>query len=311
MRRIAVVIIFLAICFQNSFAQKQPKMSNFKLRQAFAKLVESDFEIVSDTVKPDVEGIKHWLVTLKPKKEGFYTIRHIYKNRDGWGRKNNSSEFQISVGTKLNSRIFNYGSTKQAWFDMWLGDEIVVPVTLDKHIIEHEFSKESMFGANFNFDKEVKRENLVDSNFLNWNLENNVAELECLGISKIMIPTRNPGYSISHFATFRAKATGKFNLKIDNNLSIPITILPVDKPIKTLVGNKGDRQWETGYESFSSITYLLEHATLRLGDILRIKISRSMQRGETGKVEDKTGKIVFNKAAFSLKKTGYDYWVND
>jgi hypothetical protein len=313
MKRIAVALIFLAICVHSLHAQKETKMLNLRLRQAFAKLVESDFEIVSDTVKPDVVGIKHWLVTLKPRKEGFYTIRHIYKNRDGWGHKNNSSEFQISVGTKLNSRIFNYYSgTKQAWFDMWLGDEIVVPIRLDKRIIENEFSKESTFGANFNFDKEVKRENLIDSDFLKWNVENNVAELECLGISKTMIPIRNPGYSISHFATFRAKATGQFNLKIDNNLTIPITILPVDKPIKTLVGYKGDREWETGYQSFSSsIPYLLENATLRLGDILRIKISRSMQRGETKKEEEKTGKIVFNKAAFSLKNTGFDYWIND
>jgi hypothetical protein len=315
MTRIAISLIFIAVCFQNLFAQKETKMSDLKLRQSFAKLFESDFEIVSDTVKPDKNGVKHWLVILKPRKEGFYTIRHIYKNRDGWGYKNNSSEFQISVGSKIDTRIFDYDNShnlKQSWFDMWLGDEIVVPISLDEHIIKNEFSKESRFGANFNFDKEVKRENLVESNFLKkWNVENNVAELECLGISKIMIPTRSPGYSISHFATFRAKATGKFNLKIDDNLSIPVTILPADNPIKTLVGYKGDREWETGYESFSSIPYLLENATLRLGDILRIKISRSMQRGEAKKAENETGKIVFNKAAFSLKKTGYDYWIND
>jgi hypothetical protein len=308
---ISRIFLIVVICFQFAIAQKET-MPDQKLRQSFTKLVDSNFEIVSETIKPDKYGIKHWLVTLKPRKEGFYTIRHIYENRAGWGYKNNSSEFQISVGNKINSRFFEYNSNlKQAWFDMWMGDEIVVPISLDEHIIANEFSNESRYGADYNFDKEISREKLLDSKFLDWKIENSVSELECLGISKVMIPTRSPGYSVSHYVTFRAKSTGKFNLKIDNNLSIPITILPIDKPIKTLVGRKDKYEWETGVSSAGGDPYLLENATLRIGDLLRIRISQSRQRGDGIRDEPKGIKIVFEKSNFNLKKTGYDFWLND
>jgi hypothetical protein len=309
----SLLFLFVIILFQCVIAQKE-MMPNRKLRQSFTKLVESNFEIIGDTVKTDKSGVKHWLVTLKPRKEGFYTIRHIYKNSDNWGRKNNSSEFQISVGSKINNRIFDYDNSrnlKQAWFDMRLGDEIIVPISLDEHIIKNEFSKESRYGADHNFDKEISRESFVESNFLNWNIENSVAELECLGISRRMIPKRSLDYSVSNYATFRAKSTGKFNLKIDNNLSIPITIFPQDKSIKTLVGYKDTYEWETGVSSAGGDPYFLENATLRIGDLVRIRISRYNLRYEDRKEKADSGKIVFEKSDFILKKTGYDYWIND
>ena len=159
------------------------------MKKSFRETFKDDFSIVSDTTQPNKDGIKHWLVTLKPKKSGFFNIRHIFQYESDWGYKNNNHEYQISVGKKGERRFVNsYNHPfNQACFDISIGDSITIPISLDVHITKHKFSKESEFGLGHNFDKEaIKGYNnrIKSKNLLQWNVKNNIAELEFLGIEK-------------------------------------------------------------------------------------------------------------------------------
>ena len=312
-------ILYLSILLfaQNSIAQDTTDLKLIALKKKFSETFKDDFSIVEDTILPDKDGIKYWLVTVKPKKEGFYTIRHIFQYENDWGYKNNSHEYQISVGKKGKKRFVSsyYNPFNQACVDISLGDSITIPISLDKHIIKHKFSKESEFGLEHSFDKEVikKYNNHIKSkNLLKWTVKNNISELEFLSITKDEVVSPNPRFStITYRAIFRAKEVGKFNINIDKYESVPITIYPKKESIKTLTGIVYTSTWDDDDESSSSSStaYELENSKLRVEDILIVTFLAYNENSDDKKKIKKD--LIISKTDFSMSGERYDYWLNE
>lgn len=286
-----------------------------KVRERFVEAFGGDFVITEESFKADRNKNIFWLVTVIPKREGFYTIRHIYQNVDGWGYKNNSYEYRISVAKKGVRRFVDYNNRrliKQACYDLWLGDSITIPISLDEHITSHTFSDENRSGSG-NFDKRAIDDyhNFIEGNFSKWDIRNRVSELEFIGIKNDKMPHRNLGDStVKYYAIFRAKEPGKFNLNIEEYQSIPITILPKKESIKTLVGHAGIYQWDDRESSsYSETYYWLENACLRVDDILIVTFMNYVENLDNKREIKK--KLEINKTDFSILNKGYDYWIED
>lgn len=309
MRRFFFNIFLIILYTQTLFSQEMPDSIISEMRRSFNDTFKNDFIIISDTIKPDKDSIDHWLVTVVPKRVGFFTIRFIYKHEQG---SRNDYEIQISVDKKGEKRYINLGLhyLGQTCYDICLGDTIIIPVLLSKHFICPSFSNEPRYQSSRYVDKEaISYYHQYDTN--KWfisEVTNHLSELECISISSDKITHRHPDYlTIQYYAVFRAKKVGNFNLNIDKYVTIPVKILSKDESIKIVVENVSVEEKKENHGSSSRLYYYLEAPVLRVNDILIVVFM--MYRGHRNNIETIIPKIELSKSDYSLLNKGYDYWL--
>lgn len=300
--------LFLLVIIPGTLAQQMTDSTFQELKNNFIGTFQDDFTFIDDTVTYDKEGVGYWLVTVSPKRKGFYIIRYTCQNHPGHGHLNSSYEYQLSVGEKHEKRFVDYHNSrnlKQACYDMRVDDFVTIPVKISKWSLNYAFFRESQHGPDHNFDKESLEyyTNLIETDLFSCEVKNNIDELVFVGIQTSKIAHRNPGASTIKYRTvFRAVKPGKFNLKINGHQSIPVTILDKEESLHTITGHVAVREWDGPASSTSSaVTFILENPTLRVDDILIVTLTDTTPADEC--------KIKIVKSSFSRLKQGYDDWI--
>jgi hypothetical protein len=283
------------------------------MKKSFIEMFEKDFEIISDTIESDKEGVYCWLVTMKPRREGFYTIRHICQRGLLHKYQNISFECQVSVAKKGIRRFVYIDDTisrREVCFDIWVGDSITIPIYINNSVTAHSFSDVSHYKADHNFDKKqiAFYHDHMKRDFSKWDVENRVPELECIGITMEESLHRALQWStISYRAVFRAKGPGKFNLTIGKYKCIPLTVLPKTELINTLVDFISILEWSGKFSEFSHKKTQLENITLRIDDVLIVTFLSYVDYEDDRRRIEK--KLKITKSDFSMKNDRYDYWI--
>ncbi len=246
------------------------------LREDFHKTFENEnFGILQDKIKKDPKGNKYWLVDIVPQKSGVYFIKHLFENKDDWGRKNNSILYTIKAGEKGTVRYFRWKEPdREMSHTCWVGDTITIPVYLSSHIASHKFSLEEDLHTQSIYGCIDSVKNFFGKRNPKWKVTNNADELgfkDVLSSESIHRGLRNE--TVRHSMVFEALRPGAFILEI-GNVKMPIIIRSQEKAIRKLVTNHIGDQWE-GRGRSDSLPYgyhkEMKYAVLRVGDIINIE----------------------------------------
>lgn len=275
------------------------------IKKEFVKTFENDsLKIGKDTVRTGRNGVEYWLVDIIPQKPGIYYLKHLFINQDDWGYKNNSFLHVLKVAKKGTARFIS--NTEPVYgYDCWVGDTIVIPIRLDKHITSHSFSAErdAVYGKIHSFiTPENKRS-------LKWYIMSTIPELEFIKIvSSYSVHRGLKNESVNHKVLFQAIKPGHFNISL-NEKEYPIIILPKNKSFRKLSTHVLGKMWDDHASSAKNRAYWTEHAILRVGDTIAIDFLNYVQ--EINKPKKINTTLGVKKTGFKLSKTGYDYWLID
>lgn len=317
------------LCFQTETVDVK------ELQRAFIAEFDKDFQFIKSELKnhrEEKELQKYWLVQVKPKNTGYFTIKYSYQFAD---------KFYASGETEMNIGVSGKGCRRypQIVRDIGyfcLGDTIVIPIRL-QNFSKHTFSLKSKYEKPENIEelrkpysdfyaKESDTERIVNP------LESN---LKYLGKYRSDNLKRSGGGTFRHFAIFEATSPGKFNIGLSARengsddkkkkgffVTTPIIIIDPGTPITALVPEERatyyikDRTYSSGYnKSFESNLLILQP-----GDVISIPFYFLFAKAwweEKGELSESQARTInptpiINKQQFLIKTDeGFNDWVND
>lgn len=325
--------IFIAVfgLTESNLAFQSKPFDLKQLRRAFIAEFDQDFQFIKGELKNHSvgkESQQYWLVHVKPKRTGFFTIKYAYQFADkfyAWG------ETEMRIGISGN-KCRRYPQVVREIGYFCLGDTVIIPVRLH-NFSKHTFSLKSKYAQPEEIEE--ARKNYYDY-YLNQTVYEKVANpleenIKYLGKYRADNLYRNGGGTFTHFAVFEAKSIGKFNIGLSfegqktNNILIrttPVIIINPGTPIKSLVPEERatyfikDRSYSSGYSnSFESNLLILQP-----GDVFAIPFSffrasamwekNSLITEEKARNQNPTPSI--HKQPFLMKTDeGFNDWVNE
>ena len=277
-----------------------------QLRARFVAAVGKDFEVG----KAEMElrsnargGGSYWLVHIKPKRPGGFTLTYRYNYNDPHYSHVERS-FGLNVGRKGCRRgVPSYGS----YHRFCLGDTIIFPVAIF-NFTEHDFSLTS---TEYTPDQDAIWETVypepADERPDSAAVKNPLADhLRYVGTSSHRLLHRNGGYTLEGYAMFEALSPGRFNLSVSALYpdlpsavlsgtgaagGLPIIVVARDTPVTLLASHHEVRGYTMGYNgqeyvsSTSGDAYMVDLMILQPGDRISIKYfttvrSREFERRE-------------------------------
>jgi hypothetical protein len=281
----------LNISADNGFGFQRQSAEAKNLRRLFAQTVGQDFEIVKDEMKtrPRDSVSDYWLVHVKPRRSGYYTLKYTYKFV---GSPNNYPEegetiIRIRVGEK---RCYRRNLPESGIANFCLGDTIIIPITTT-NMRNHAFTFERREQETESLEKAQKESRAYQKITPVQSLNNPLAaNLKLLGTQRTDRPHRNCcPVTYDFYVYFEAIKPGKFNLglspagdgKTPESLTAmkeggtPIIIVNSETPIIGLISSEetthyGDKKRFSAHGGNSFPTTLL---ILQPGDIFALKYS--------------------------------------
>lgn len=279
----------LNISTENVSGFQNQKIDAKNLRRLFAQTAGQDFEIVKDEMKvrPRDSVSDYWLVHVKPKRSGYYTLKYTYKFV---GQPNNypeEGETTISIGVG-GKRCYRRNLPESGIANFCLGDTIIIPICTAK-MRNHAFTFERREQESESLEKAQKEDKPSQKYTPAESLNNPLAaNLKLLGIQRMDMPHRNCcPVTYEYYAVFEALKPGKLNLglsslgkgeTLENSITpkaggTPIIIVAPETPITGLVSSEdtihyGDNKRFSAHAGNSFPTNLL---ILQPGDVFVMK----------------------------------------
>lgn len=339
MIRLSIVgILFLIVTFAADVSAFQPSAANAKrLSISFAKAVGQHFEIIKDEIKHrprDTNG-DYWLVHVKPKRSGYYSLKYSYKFIKRWSEYSSDegeNEFAIGVGGKNCHRRNN---PESGISNACLGDTIIIPI-LTTNLTQHSFNLSFRAGELESLEKSQKylksRENYssVEPEFNQLK-----ANVKLLGTRRAEMPHRSCcAVTIDHYAIFEALKPGRFNLgfssfkgdKIsDNSINTegkwgtPITIVALGTPITILMAAEKTIHYSNKrrFSAHAGNNFPTNLLILQPGDVFALHYSRQTLNYKLGdKFPERTKISDIKPAIYKLpfwfdKNWSFNEWLID
>lgn len=278
----------LSIIAENGFGFQDQNAEAANLRRLFVQAVGQDFEIVKDEKKtrPRDSVSDYWLVHVKPRRSGYYTLKYTYKFV---GSPNNYPEegetiIRIGVGGK---RCYRRNLPENGIANFCLGDTIIIPITTI-NMRNHAFTFERREQGTESLEKAQKETRSYQKITPVQSLNNPLAaNLKFLGIQRADRPHRNCcPVTYEFYAYFEAIKPGKFNLGLSSTGTdapdssfvmtdggTPIIIVNPETPITGLVSSEetthyGDKKRFSAHGGNNFPTTLL---ILQTGDVFALK----------------------------------------
>lgn len=283
------------------------------LRKAFIETFKADFDIVGDRLAMrDGNKEPYWLVTLRPKKAGFFIIRYDWKmkltepHRPGHVERG-SYEHRLTIAEKGADRAISlFGPTYWATRPLaCVDDDIVIPILVVAGFSELQFSTKS-------FDEEsARRTQELDARDVDLvrdygdteykltvpdDLKENLELVRAIGRS---IRSREGSrLSVNQRAVFRAMRPGRFGLsfsvKEEENtdhtrvdmllpkdkekrivpMIVPIVIVSRDSRVTVLATGAYIRAYRGGRFRDRRERHLYEYPMIRVGEQFVVKTWR-------------------------------------
>jgi hypothetical protein len=214
MARYAVSILFITTAFFAAVSVAHGQKKAFDLEQvrtSFKAASAEYFEVVRDELA-GLESEKlpgaYWLVHIKPKRTGHFTIKYTYRYNDPFYSEG-ENELLIGVAGKLCNRR---PSPQAGVARFCLGDTVILPVRAGNRYdysfsikyVDQKYNPADEFPlTNTEGNYEVKAPNPLKH------------YLKFIGVQRSEMPHRNAGAStIVYYAIFKAVATGRVNLSL-------------------------------------------------------------------------------------------------
>ena len=268
------------------------KVDAKKLRRLFVQAVGQDFEIVKDEMKnrPRDTVSDYWLVRVKPKRSGHYTLKYTYKFVKSLNNypEEGENKMYIGVGGK---RCYRRNIPQSGIANFCLGDTIIIPirtVNLSDHAFTFERREQESESLEISQKKFSPYGNYSPVAPIYNQLETNI---RLLGMQRMDLPHRNCcPVTYEYYAVLQALKPGRFNLglssfrnnetpdasiKMNAKSGTPIIIVNPETPITGLVSGEneihyGDNKRFSAHAGNSFPTNLL---ILQPGDIFVLKYS--------------------------------------
>lgn len=338
-----LIVAFTAcIAAANSAGFVQSPADAKTLRASFTRAVEKDFEIVRDESKVRLRDSvsDYWLVHVKPKRSGYYTLNYTYKfaNAAGSHPEEGENTFMIGIGGK---KCYRRAIPEGGVSNYCLGDTIIIPIRTAR-ISNHEFTLESRYQESDENFENVQKEYNSREEFSPGKLSpaalrfnKSAKNVKLLGIRREERPHRNCcPVTYEYYAVFEALAPGRFNLAVssfkngeipdaapDFNVfdGTPITIAAAGTPITALIPSEktisySDEKRFSGHAGNSFNTNLL---ILQPGDRFTLGYAQTTIDYGFGKNKSKTREIpdiqpLVYARPFALDKNwSFNEWLAD
>ncbi len=296
------ITIIISVLFPILLMGQEKRDLSKQLNKKFYNTFKNEsFEISDYSIKKAPNGTQYWIIDIVPQKAGVYFLKHLFQYIENWGGyKNNSVMYVIKVGDTGTPRLFSEKEPNPyTSMTCRVDDTISIPVYLDKHIENHEFSLEEEKRIRDIYRKtDTVNEYPRNSRTPKWKVTNHVEELNFIRInSNFAIHRHLRNESVTHSVTFEAIKTGVFIIKIRNK-ELPIIIKHRNAKISKLVTQTVGYQWEGNGASYS-LPYKfhkeMKYALLRVGDILNISFMSYVQNVKNPKVIDLNVSIIKKK----------------
>lgn len=290
-----VFILFFIMAIAENVSAFQSQTANVaQLRRVFAAAVSQDFEIVRDEMRhrPRDTAGDYWLVYVKPKRSGYYSLKYSYRFIRKWSENSSEegeNEFFIGVGGK---ECYRRNQLESGISSYCLGDTIIIPIltaNLTKHAFSLKFNpqKPENLAETQKYLKSREKYSPVEPVFNQ--LKSNV---KLLGTKRFeMSHRRCCAVTIEYYAVFEAIKPGRFNLvfstfegdeipassiKMNAEGGTPIIIVAPGKPITALLPYEktihyADKRRFSAHAGNNFITNLL---ILQPGDVFALQYSR-------------------------------------
>jgi hypothetical protein len=247
-----------------------------RLRQAFTEACGTDFEIVKAglTQRSTWHGAgTFWLVHVKPKRTGHYTLKYRYDYNDSH-YTHVEHEMYMNVGEEGCRRSIRSGAIAGAC----MGDTIIFPVAAGKYT-GHTFSLKRQEPSEPSEEVQKSLRDMEVSGLYAEPVANPAGEyLKYVGRRVSYMPHRNGGFTAEFYATFEAVKPGSFNLalagrtpdstgpKLTASGSVPMVIVEKDAPATVLMQYESVVGTNGGFSSHSGNEYLTGIKILQTGD---------------------------------------------
>lgn len=309
-----------------------------ELRKSFTEAIGQDFEIVKDILdtRPVARGGEtYWLVHVKPKRAGHYTIKYTFKYTHKFSHpEEGEHELYIRVGK---NKCHRYNQSNWGLSNVCLGDTVIVPIRIDR-AAGHQFSLKSNYQDGENIGKEMYLSS--PRIFSNNEQVNNPLEkhLKYLGTERSVMPHRGVGAeTITYTAFFEAQSVGRFNLGLSNSFgkenadnkikmnpleAFPIIIVNPGTPITALLNKENTINYSDNkrFSAHSGHSFLTKILILQPGDVFEIQYAIWTRREDFGQkkmlaekeVSNENPKLLIHKLPFMVNKDwSYNEWLID
>jgi hypothetical protein len=198
-----------------SIAYGQKKTFDLEqVRTSFKAASAEYFEVVRDELA-GLESEKlpgaYWLVHIKPKRAGHFTIKYTYRYNDPFYSE---GENELLVGVREN-RCGRHPSPEAGVARFCLGDTVILPIRAANRY-DYSFSIKYV-DEKYNAADEFPSTNMAGSYEVNVGnpLERH---LKLIGLQRAEMPHRSAGAStVVYYAIFKAVAAGRFNLSLSTD----------------------------------------------------------------------------------------------
>lgn len=330
--KICLIAFCLLIAAESVSAFQSADADAKTLRAAFARAVGQDFEIVSDQIvnRPRDTVNYYWLVRVKPKRSGYYTLKYSFKFIKSYNKHPEEGEHTMTIGVG-GKRCYRNNIPQAGISNVCLGDTVIVPVQV-ANAAGHEFS----FKANYNETDESLEEGR--KRFTSWidyapvapivnQLESNV---KLLGIKRSVMPHRSCcAETIDYYAIFEAVKPGRFNLGVssfagdqvpDSSVKMrseggtPIIIVSPETPITALVPREDTIHYsdEKRFSAHAGNSFVTNLLILQPGDVFTLRYATQMITYKIGEKrnEPRDLKPAIYKLPFLLDKNwSFNDWL--
>jgi hypothetical protein len=315
-------LLFLTAGFTSTAQKSKSKVNLSDLRTGLSKALAQHASIVKDQLNEansSANAGSYWLVYIQPKNPGHFSIKYRYKyNAPLYSHVETELRFRVGQ-TGCRRGPFGYGR----YAKFCLGDTIILPIALENYT-EHEFS--------FKFTDEFV-------NDVDWTADTSL---------KTTAPTANPhfafvgarsavqlhrslGYTLQRYATFEAKAPGRFNVSVSTLPpsgatagGYPVIVLDKNTPITAVLASEQVEGFSMGFngQEYSSssggnTSYLTEVLVIQSGDRFTFEYGTEVHSGRSEReqkpVENKDLPPPYiERLPFAFDKTwGYTGWIKD
>jgi hypothetical protein len=329
MARYASSILLIAAAFFAAVSVVHAQKKTFDLEQVRTSFKAASAEYF-DVVRDELAGLEseklpaaYWLVHIKPKRSGHFTIKYTYRYNDPFYSEG-ENELLVGVAEKLCNRR---PSPQAGVARFCLGDTVILPIRAANR-----------YDYSFSIKYVDQKYNAADE----YPLTNNEGSyevkvgnplkrhLKLIGLQRSEMPHRNAGAStIVYYATFKAVAAGRFNLSLSMDYDemcaplssgsvTPVIITDPGTPVTYIAPRENNINYsdEKRFSSHTSNTFPTNLLLLQPGDTFSLPFltieARDLQpfsnEQPVGKTTDLSGgpAPLIQKLRFSLDP-GWSY----
>jgi hypothetical protein len=318
-------LLVLGTGFRSAAQKSKTKVNLSHLRSGLAKALEGHALLLKDQLNEQNSSANagsYWLAYIQPKKTGHFAIKYRY-NYNGKLYSHVETELRFRVG-KTGCRRGPLGYGRYSKF--CLGDTIILPIAVE-NFTEHEFS----FKFTDEFVNDVDWTTDTDLNTTAPTANPLSPNFAFIGARSAVQLHRSLGYTLQRYATFEAKAPGRFNLTVSTIPpagatagGYPVIVLDRNTPITALLANEQVEGFSMGFngQEYSSssggnTSYLTEVLVIQSGDQFTFEYGTEVHSGRSEREEKplETKDLpppYIEKLPFSFDKTwGYTGWIQD